>query len=54
MEKPIKPEPSKPIPIPKPNSTPDTPVKPKSKAGRKRKVVPRMTIVKQPVEMAFD
>ena len=44
----IKPEPSKSIPIPK------LPDKPKSKAGRKKKVVPRMTIIKQPVEMVFD
>ena len=43
-----KPKPSDPIPIPKP------PDKPKSKAGRKKKIVPRMTIINQPVVMSFD
>lgn len=35
----------------KPEKPPD---KPKSKAGRKKKIVPRMTIVKQPIIMSFD
>lgn len=43
-----KPEPSKPIPIPK------LPDKPKSKAGRKKLVKPRMTIVQTPVTMDFS
>jgi len=46
-----KPKPSEPIPIPKP---PDTPVKPKSKAGRKRIKPQRMTIIQMPVIMEFN
>ena len=43
-----KPKPSEPIPIPK------LPDKPKSKAGRKKLVKPRMTIVHMPVVMEFN
>lgn len=46
-----KPKPSDPIPIPK---LPDTPVKPKSKAGRKRRIPQRMTIIQTPVIMDFS
>lgn len=35
----------------KPEKPPD---KPKSKAGRKRRIVPRMTIIQTPVVMQFD